>query len=441
MKNFKFRLISKIIILIAFCFGLAYFTIKSDWSVAFIFLGITIIVGVQLYKYVTGLNRKINRLFESIQYQDFAITFKSDNDLGESFKDLNEGLNAVIHSFNLVRAERESTLQFLQVLIQQVNVGMLSYTTEGTIEIANQAASKLIGIYRLSHLKNIEIEKPEVYDIIINLKAGESKLLKIDENELAFSVAEIRLQGRKIRLISIHNIRSELQSRELEAWQNLTKVLRHEIMNSVTPIVSLVETMQEIAEHDLVWNTETEKEAIEDLKISLKTVRRRGNGIMRFVNAYREFTSVPSPKVESVLIVDLLNNIERIFNQNEVENNIKIKFEVDSNISLIIDKDQIEQVLINLVRNATQCRYDVDTPTIIVKARNVNSISQILVMDNGVGIDKENLDKIFIPFFTTKASGTGIGLSLSRQIMQLHGGRLNFQENKPNGSVFILSFN
>ena len=151
-------------------------------------------------------------------------------------RDRNNSLNAVVKSFNQVRAEREATLHFIQAIIQQINVGILSYNTDGKIELVNQAANKLLSIYKLSHISSIKNQHPEIYHLMTNLPSGESKLLKVNNSELSLSVKEIILRDRKIRLIALHNIRTELQARELEAWQNLTKVLRHEIMNTVTPV-------------------------------------------------------------------------------------------------------------------------------------------------------------------------------------------------------------
>ena len=248
------------------------------------------------------------------------------------------------------------------------------------------------------------------------------------------------MRGRKIRLVSIHNIRQELQEKELEAWQNLTKVLRHEILNSVTPIVSLAETMRDIVETDLVSNSDKEAEAIQDLKEALSTVQRRGNGIMNFVNAYREFTSIPFPNKRKVKIKALFESLELLFTVKLRTQNIDLAFENTSDFEISIDQEQIEQVLINLIKNAVEAQIFEQKLSIILKAKLVNRRAIIEVIDTGKGIEKEQSEKIFIPFFTTKKIGSGIGLSLSRQILQSHGGTLNYQENKPNGSIFILGF-
>lgn len=440
MKNFSLGILLRILIILGLSLGFSWSFFQKNVPVAIIFGLLQIISVVNLYKYVTSLNRKMKRLFESIQYQDFAITFKADNKLGESFRDLNNDLNAVINSFNQVRAEREATLHFINAIIQQINVGILSYDTEGKIEINNQAANKLLKVYRLKHISDIEKQNQAIFECIASLKSGEPKLLSLPENDLSFSVTEIQMRGRKIRLVAIHNIRSELQIKELEAWQNLTKVLRHEIMNSVTPIVSLAETMKDIVENEIKANNRKEQESIDDLKDALQTVRRRGNGIMKFVNAYREFTSIPIPNKSYATSSQLLKTLEGIFAQKALENKVGISYEVENDFETFIDIEQIEQVLINIVKNAFEVENEKENKIISITAHTENGTKTIEIADNGLGIEKELQEKIFIPFYTTKKTGSGIGLSLSRQIMQLNDGNINFYENQPSGAVFVLQF-
>lgn len=440
MKRFSVGIFIRVIIILLLCLAFAFLYLQKLYFFSFVVLFFVGIMGYQLFSYVTSLNRKMKRLFESIQYQDFAITFKADNSLGKSFKDLNTDLNAVISSFNQVRAEREASLHFINAIVQQINVGIFSYDTDGKIEIHNQEASKLLKIYRLKHLNDIELQNFQAFQCITTLKASESKLLTLADNDLSFSATDIQMRGRKVRLVAIHNIRSELQIRELEAWQNLTKVLRHEIMNSVTPIVSLAETMKDIVDNELTADSPREEESIIDLKEALVTIQRRGNGIMKFVNAYREFTSIPLPNKSLVSVTDLFRNMEGIFVQKAAEKSVSLNFEIQHNFELLIDADQLEQVLINLIKNALETEFSTTSPQVNIYASLKSGVKTIEISDNGIGIEKEAQEKIFIPFFTTKKTGSGIGLSLSRQIMSLNDGRINFIENTPSGAVFVLQF-
>jgi nitrogen fixation/metabolism regulation signal transduction histidine kinase len=401
--------------------------------VVVLMVGMMLISAYNLYHFTTSLNKKLSRIFDSIQYEDFAITFRADNAKGESFEDLNASLNAVIKSFNQVRAEREATLHFIQAIIQQINVGILSYNTDGKIELINQAANKIMGIYKLSHVSAINIQQPDIYQLMTTLPSGESKLLKVSNQEISLSVKEIILRDRKIRLIALHNIRSELQNRELEAWQNLTKVLRHEIMNTVTPIVSLSQTMRDIIDTDLKdVSGHQQVEGVKDLKNAINTVINRSKGIMNFVNAYREFTNIPLPNVSELHISQVFDELKSLFE------NQPIDFILDSNFKIHADSDQIGQVLINLLKNAVEATENIENAKITIKAYLNQQDKIIEVVDNGSGIKPEDADKIFVPFFTTKPTGTGIGLSLSRQIIQMHGGRLEYEALRPCGSRFYI---
>jgi two-component system, NtrC family, nitrogen regulation sensor histidine kinase NtrY len=439
MKNFAFLIVLFSILIFACALLGAHFFLAKNYNLAALFLILMVFFAVRIIQKSTTLNKKMMRLFEAIQYQDFAITFKSDSDLGPSFKNLNQELNAVIKSFNQVRAEREATLHFVQAVVHQINVGIFSYGADGKIDIINQAATNLLSAYRLHNIATIKKLNPEIYDIISSLKSGESKLLKNNDQELSFSLTEILLRGRKLRLISIQNIKSELQLRELEAWQNLTKVLRHEIMNSVTPIVSLSETMEEIVGTDLQNLKGPEAEAVTDLKYALQTVKKRSKGIMNFVNAYREFTNIPKPNLQEVPVDLLFKNLQNIYKKHLDDTaSPRLVFEMNQDFSVLIDQEQIEQVLLNLIKNAFEANYTANKPMITVRASLINNQKKIDVIDNGEGINEDQIEKIFVPFYTSKESGSGVGLSLSRQIMQNHGGNLSYHKNPTGGSIFRI---
>jgi two-component system, NtrC family, nitrogen regulation sensor histidine kinase NtrY len=440
MKNFGVSILLRVSLILLLALGTTYFFTQKYYAFSFSIFIVFLISGYTLFHYVTSLNRKMKRLFESIQYQDFAITFKADNKMGKSFKDLNSDLNAVISSFNQVRSEREATLHFINAIIQQINVGIVSYNTLGEVEISNQTANKLLRVYRLKNINDLKAEQPHIFEVLESLKPGESRLLTLEDNDLSFSITEIQMRGRRIRLLAIHNIRSELQIKELEAWQNLTKVLRHEIMNSVTPIVSLAETMRDIVNDEIKPTTATEIESVNDLKEALVTVQKRGLGIMKFVNAYREFTSIPLPSKTHIEVTDLLKRVEGIFAPKAAEGNIKLSFDYDADFEIFIDQDQLEQVLINIIKNAFEANYTCDSPEILVRSKLKNGIKTIEILDNGTGIPVDIREKIFIPFFTSKKLGSGIGLSLSRQIMALNDAKINYQSISPKGTAFILEF-
>lgn len=438
MRKFSIGILIRVLFITFFAF-LTTFIWQQNKILLAIIVGFVFFYCVyNLYLYATSINKKLSRIFDSIQYQDFAITFRADNVKGDSFEQLNNSLNAVIKSFNQIRAEREATLHFIQAIIQQINVGILSYTNEGKIELVNQAANKMLSIYKLSHITSIKNQHKDIYDAMTTLPSGDSKLIKINNDEISISVKEIILRDRKIRLIALHNIRSELQARELEAWQNLTKVLRHEILNTVTPIVSLTETMKSIIDIDLNdVQKDIHKEAVIDLKQAVNTVIHRSKGIMNFVNAYREFTSIPLPNLAEVKVSDILKEVESLY---EKRTDITIHFELVNDYTVLCDIDQIQQVLINLIKNSIEATEDVDIPKINILACNDGHLKSITISDNGSGLEKEDIEKIFVPFYTTKSQGSGIGLSLSRQIMFMHNGMLECEQSADGGASFSIKF-
>lgn len=405
---------------------------------------------VSLYRFLTGMNRKLTRFLESVQYADFTSTFKADNGLGPSFRGLNKQFNTVLDAFRQARAENEANLQFLNTMVQHVTVGLLAFDGSGNVALINQTALRLLGLYRLRQLTDLQTSHPALVALFTGKSQSESAVYHTsDQVELSVRCTNVRLRGRLLTVVSLQNIYSELQQKELEAWQNLTSVLRHEIMNSITPIVSLVGTMQDILTHDLLplfpppssLSPSSPSSSFDDLQVALSTIERRGQGIMQFVDAYRHFTTIPLPNRLNVSVQDLLRSALALIKSNTQANQIAINCPpLPQPLWVFADAGQIEMVLINLLRNAIDSLTGQPDPAITLTVRADQSRVSVSVRDNGPGIEPEALEKIFIPFFTTKKAGSGIGLSLSRQIMQAHGGQLRAESVVGAGSTFTLVF-
>jgi two-component system, NtrC family, nitrogen regulation sensor histidine kinase NtrY len=426
----------------------------------FIILVISIL-GVNLFAYCTSTNRKLTRFLESVQYSDFAISFRADDTLGPGFRALNGQFNTVLEAFRQARAEKEANLHYLNTIVQHVNVGLLSFDSNGRVELVNQTALRLLNVYRLRTLNDLQASQPDLHNWLkTNIGAAAATYQSGTDGELTVRCTSVRLRGRLVSVVSLQNIRSELQQKELEAWQNLTKVLRHEIMNSITPIVSLTGTMRDIIEIDILGGERSdvsereERDAsvsnplsspllssLNDLRDALTTIESRGNSIMKFVDAYRSFTSIPQPKMTEIPVKDLLLGVAQLAQPDLSRHGISLTVTVPSPPPTIVaDAGQIEMILLNLLRNAMEAFANPTGASIKLEATVADNRTTLSVCDNGPGIEPEAIEQIFIPFYTTKKTGSGIGLSLSRQIMQQHGGQLTVNSTPGKGSDFRLVF-
>lgn len=400
---------------------------------------------VYLIKYVEQTNRKLTRFFDNIKYNDFTSSFVSNNQ-GESFAELNQSFNQVIEQFNKTRAEKENHHHQLQTIVEHISIGILTYRKDGKIDIYNNAVKQIFKINHLKHVEELGFADKQLPQLLLNLQQNDNKLIKFQlEDELlqlSIMASEYKKNGEEYLLVSVKNIHSELERKEMESWQKLIRVLTHEIMNSITPISSLAATV-----HDMLLPYKNNRiilddEEIEDMQQALSTISRRSKGLLNFVEIYRDLTRIPQPKFSTVNIKELLYECKLVLLHKTTLTNLKIEIHaLPENLHITADYHLLEQIIINLLINAEQALQQQENPQIIIGTRyNKSERAIIEIADNGKGIPEDMLDKIFMPFFTSKANGTGIGLSLSRQIMHLHKGNINVKSVIDQGSVFTLIF-
>lgn len=399
----------------------------------------------EIFRFVSQTNRKLTRFLESVKYSDFISGFTSDNKLGKSFKDLNIAFNEVLEAFRKARSEKEEHWQYLNSVVQQVRTGILSYDIDGNVQLMNTNAKRFMGITSIKNIKELIQHNPKLYHAINSVEAGKSELYK-SSNELYLTIqsTELRIRGIDVKLITLQNIQPELQKQELEAWQNLTRVLRHEIMNSITPISSLTSTLREILDHDMIRKDshyELKDEGADDLREGLSTIENRSRGLIKFIDAYREYTSLPKPKMSTIRLKELIEKVAQLMKTELKKTSIDFHYECSSEyLTIQADAEMIEQVLINLLKNAIEALAETRQPKLTLTGRYDENSIKIEVTDNGPGIIKEALEHIFVPFYTTKRTGSGIGLSLSRQIMQMHNGSLSVESEPDVKTVFTMKF-
>lgn len=449
-KNFRLQIVWRAVLLAMAFGGGTHFLIQEQYiAVGFAVIASGIIIS-SLIHYVESTNRKVTFFLESIENADFTVKFSRDSKYGKSFQQLNEAFNHVLDAFRDVRAEKEAHLQYLNTVVQYVRVGLISFDQDGKIELFNNAAIKLLRTPYIRNISELERHSATLFKILIKLKPGDNTLLKLSQNneelQLSVTATELRLRGKAFKLVSLQNILPELQQKEVEAWQNLAKVLRHEIMNSITPIVSHVETLNEILNDEMSWTPDTQLLTLEttnDVTKALKTIEKRSKGLLHFINAYRSFSEIPKPKFEIVKVLDLLEKLVQLFDGEIKKQNTEVALKVvPVDLEISADQEQMETVLINLFKNALEAVSGSKNPQIILSGRlDEQSHTLIEFQDNGPGIIPDAQDQIFIPFYTTKEKGSGIGLSLSRQIIQLHHGKLMVKSDPgKQQTIFTIQF-
>lgn len=440
-KNFTFNILIRVLLfsgaIVLFIYLLMYTGLYATLVVVFVF---AVFIFYSLIHYVSSTNRQLSRFLLSVRHSDFSQTFINTT-VGSSFEDLNKSFNEVIQKFLSTRSEKEENYRFLQTVMQHVGVGLISFNVQGKIEFVNNAAKKLFNITHLTNISTLNNINDGLAEKFLNLGSGEKATIKIvtenDITQLIVYATEFKQRDQKYTLVSLQNIETELEEKEMEAWQRLIRVLTHEIMNSITPISSLAGTVTTILSN----NNKFDEEVVEDIKEAISTIKKRSEGLIHFVDNYRTLTKVPKPDFKIFQIKELFRNIEKLMRQQMKEKGIKFSLRVDpETLELTADSEQIEQVIINLMVNSTFALDGKENPAISLTA-NLDEKGNVLikVIDNGPGIPEEAIDKIFIPFFSTKKSGSGVGLSLSRQIMRSHRGNIRVN-SKPGETTFTLKF-
>jgi nitrogen fixation/metabolism regulation signal transduction histidine kinase len=412
---------------------------------------IIMIVAFQVFSlihFLESTNRYLTNFLESIRYSDFTRSFQVEG-LGAAYDGLKEAFNDVINDFQQIRTEKEVYQHYLQNVIQHIGICLIVFKKNGDVLMINNAAKKLFRINKLKNINSLDNFSPELTKILPKLKSSEKALVKVQDDEellqLVIYAKEFILEGQRLSLVSIQNIQMELETQEMEAWQKLIRVLTHEIMNSITPISSLSATVNNILDDiDTTDNIpqEIDDETVIDIQNALKTIHKRSQGLIHFVETYRNLTKIPNPDFKIFQVEQLFNNIKKLMQEPFKKDNIEFSIKIEPiSLELAADEQLIEQIIINLIKNSIQALEKKKNGKISLKAFiGFRGRAIIQVIDNGQGILKEVIDRIFIPFFTTKQSGSGIGLSLSKQIMRLHSGSITVSSQPDVETVFSLRF-
>ncbi len=441
-RNFRFQCAARVLLIGLSCYLCVHLFQHGDYRATPLVL--LLVVLYQLYAlvhYVERTNRDLTRFLLSIRHADFSQGFPS-HSLGSSFDELKSAFGQVLDAFRQERAEKEENFRYLQTVVQHIGTGLIVYQRSGEVDLINAAARRLLGLSFLKSIDSLAEKHPHLLEALYQLQPKQKRLVRIESygetQQLAVYTTAFRMHEREYLLASLQNIHGELEEKEMQAWQDLIRVLTHEIMNSITPISSLAATSGTL----LAGEGAIDDETLADVRESVRTIHKRSDGLLHFVQSYRSLTHLPQPMFQIVSVAELCERITQLMRAEFAASQIDFSVALHPHsLELTADPEQIEQVLINLLRNALQAVAGREGARILLRAKmDGQGRALIEVIDNGPGIVEEARDKIFIPFFTTKQGGSGIGLSLCRQIMRLHGGHIGARSEPEVETVFALRF-
>ncbi len=382
--------------------------------------------------------RDLKRFLEGVRYDDMSGHVSSSGD-DPLMHGLAEAFESVGEAFREVRAEREEQAGYLEAVVRHVGVALIAFRTDGTVTLFNLAARRTLGVPRPRSLNSLSQRAPEIVSALRTLPTGDRTLLRLDKDtgpqELVAYATRFTVSDETHTLVSLQDIREELEARELEAWQQLTRVLTHEITNSVAPIASLAGTAR-----GLMDSSDLSASRVEDVREALGTIERRSRGLVSFVDSYRTLARLPQPSSRVIEAGELLGDIAILARASSTDVTVALEVEPE-HLEIVADPDMIEQALVNLALNAVEALRGRPDARVTLRAFPGPAGRPVIeVVDNGPGLLPEVIERVFLPFFSTKPGGSGIGLSLAQRIMRLHGGSLTVESEADVQTVFRCRF-
>jgi two-component system nitrogen regulation sensor histidine kinase NtrY len=378
---------------------------------------VAVVIGLQIAALIRFTENHVDTLeefFAAVNYEDFTQRFVSGNVDGE----LKDAFNRILDRFQDARAQREVQANYLEVVVRHVPVPLLAVKSDGTLRLVNNPARRLTGLPSINHIDDLAQLDADLPERIKAIEPGQQRLLHAQIREipveLRVAVSEIRMGGSTERLYSIENLSGELTARESSAWRNLIRVLTHEIMNTLTPVSSLAQTCTTMID---------KPDAADDVREAIETIARRSEGLMHFVSRYRELLKVPQPVMSDVSVATTFGGVTTLLGDQLADVELETSI-VPESLEVHADPQFLDQLLVNIVKNAIDAMQNTDDKVLQLSAQLEYGRIIIRISDSGPGVPDDELDQVFIPFFTTKREGSGIGLSLSRQIMTAHGGEI-----------------
>jgi two-component system nitrogen regulation sensor histidine kinase NtrY len=416
-------------------------------SATLLALGVVTILAAELWWFISRTNREVARFLDAARHADYSQRFGY-QDMGTGFGELAAAFTDILNRMYEKRSTLETEMRQLQALIDHIPIPLMTVHGDGSITLQNNASRRLFGAAHVTQLGDLRQFGASFYEAVANAVPGQRELVTFEvegiEYKLTLATSENIIAGESSRLVSLQDIQSELNITQAEAWQDLVRVLTHEIMNSITPVTSLAATARDVVD-DVYGKTGSDselREDLDDLRDAVHTVARRSDSLMQFVNSYRQITRLAPPEKKRLHIGDLLDSAMLLAEAEWPDRKASIIVAVEpAELDVYADRDLIEPVVMNLLRNAVQATNNVENPHIDLRGRlNRRGNVVIEVSDNGPGVPDDIATKIFVPFFTTKEEGSGVGLALARQVMTAHGGFVRLSESESGGALFTLTF-
>ncbi|RKR85735.1 histidine kinase/DNA gyrase B/HSP90-like ATPase [Mucilaginibacter gracilis] len=443
-KRYEWRILLRVLILFLTLLVACILVVKAWFAYLIICVPLIIAELIDFLRFQKKAQDEVEQFVQSVQYRDFSRHF----DVGrapQELKPLRKGFNDINTTFKVISRERETQYQYLQKVLELVDTGIVSYELEtGEIGWLNESFKKIFGIPYLKTIHSLQKRDEALYNEAMAMKPGDSKVVSITRDKqvikILLTVSLMRSDEKMYRLMAFQNVSEALDETESKAWQKLLNVMTHEIMNSVAPISSLADTLKNRL-HSYA-SQDNKSGDLDDLELGIDTIKRRSEGLLKFTESYRSLNKITRLDLTKTLVRDLFENLNSLMLPTLDQKNIELDIVLrDPQMMIEVDINLIEQVLINLLVNAIEAVKDKPEPCITLSAEiRPNGKAVLKIADNGLGMPPELIEKIFIPFFSTRKTGSGIGLSLCKQIMILHKGNIQVQSVQGEGSVFILLF-
>ncbi|CAM3602987.1 HAMP domain-containing sensor histidine kinase [Pontibacter korlensis] len=435
--------------------GLLLFTLSTPalviiqgWAELLVFLvPIILYLVVDLIRFLRQAQEELNQFIESVHYRDFSRFFNERTASAELLS-LRRGFNEINTTIKSINREKEIEHQHMQKILELVNTGIITFNQDsGDVLMMNEALKQLLHVPFMKSIHALQKRDRELYTEVLELQPGSTKIATAHTTHFEKSTFKVFLSatafqsdGQKYKLVAFQNVSEALDETESKAWEKLLNVMTHEIMNSVAPISSLASTLKERLHESI--NHGATPEDMEDLEVGISTIKRRSDGLLKFAATYRNLSKITKLNLESVYIKDIFANLHRLMQPTLAQKNITLDITLkDPHLSLQADTNLLDQALINLLVNAIEAVKERPDPTIVLSAYIATDGKKVIkVTDNGIGMPKEIQEKIYIPFFSTRKQGSGIGLSLCKQIVMLHGGTIQVQSEEGVGTAFLLRF-